>query len=54
MKKKEDPYRRVSLKKELVDVIEVFIKEHPEFGYRSIASFVEDAIRRRAEQLRII
>ena len=52
--KKGDSYRRVSLKKELVDAIEVFIHENKEYGYRSIANFVEDAIRRRSEQLKVI
>lgn len=42
------------MKKELVDAIEVFIHENKEYGYRSIANFVEDAIRRRAEQLNAI
>lgn len=50
----QQKYRRVSLKKELVDTIEKFIKKHPEFGYRSIAQFVEDAIRERAEKIRIL
>lgn len=44
-------YRRVSLKKELVDVVEKFIRNNPEYGYRSIAEFVEDAVRRRGEQV---
>ena len=47
-------YRKISLKKELCDEVEEFIREHPEFGYRSIAEFVEDAIRRRAEELGIL
>ena len=44
-------FRRISLKKELVDYVEEFIHDHPELGYRSIAQFVEDSMRRRAEEL---
>ena len=46
-------FRRISLKKELVDEIENYIETHPEHGYRSIAQFIEDAIRRRAENLHV-
>jgi len=47
-------YRRISLKKELVDAVESFIQRHADFGYRSIAEFVEDAMRKRAEALGIV
>ena len=46
-------FRRISLKKELVDEIENYVLTHPEHGYRSIAQFIEDAIRRRAEDLHV-
>ena len=44
-------HRRISLKKELIDRVEKFIEENPDHGYRSIAQFVEDAIRHRAEEI---
>jgi len=47
-------YRKISLKKELCDEIEKFIRKHPEYGFRSIAEFVEDAIRRRAFEMGIL
>lgn len=42
-----------SLKKELLDLVQRFIDEYPEYGFRSIAEFVEDAVRRRVDELRI-
>jgi hypothetical protein len=36
-----------------MEKIEQFIRDYPEHGYRSLAQFVEDAIRRRAEELRV-
>lgn len=44
-------YVKVSLKKELMETIRQFIHDYPEFGYRSLAQFVEDAVRRRVETL---
>lgn len=44
-------YSKLSLKKELADTIRKFIDAHPEYGYRSLAQFIEDAIRRRADEL---
>jgi len=46
-------YSKVSLKKEFMEKIEQFIREYPEHGYRSLAQFVEDAARRRADELRV-
>lgn len=46
-------YSKISLKKELMNKIEQFIKEYPEHGYRSLAQFIEDAVRRRADELRV-
>jgi hypothetical protein len=46
-------YSKISLKKEFMNKIEQFIKEYPEHGYRSLAQFIEDAVRRRAEELRV-
>lgn len=46
-------YTKLSVKKELMDKIQNFIDDYPELGYRSLAEFVEDATRRRAEELRV-
>lgn len=48
-----DDYKGLSLKKELLNLIEQFIKDYPEQGFRTLSQFVEDAIRRRAEELRV-
>jgi hypothetical protein len=47
-------YRKISIKKELGDVIEEFIEKNPRFGFRSVAGFAEDAMRKRAEALGIL
>jgi len=44
-------YRNISIKKELADIIEQFIESNPDFGFRSIAQFLEDAARERLEQI---
>jgi metal-responsive CopG/Arc/MetJ family transcriptional regulator len=55
----EGKYRSISLSKELVEVIEDFIKENPQASYKSIADFVTDAVRiklsihKRAQQMSI-
>lgn len=46
-------YSKLSLKKEFMEKIEQFIRDYPEHGYRSLAQFVEDAVRRRADELRV-
>jgi hypothetical protein len=46
-------YAKVSLKRELMDRVEQFIQDYPERGFRSLAQFVEDAVREKAEQLNI-
>ena len=48
-----DKYRGVSLNKELVGAIEVYVKAHPEMGYKSLADFVTDALREKCEKLGI-
>lgn len=45
-------YRNISMKTELADAIEDYIKAHLELGYRSLAQFLEDSSRRRLEELR--
>lgn len=45
-------YKNISIKSEFADSIEEFIKQRPQLGYRSIAAFLEDASRRRLEELK--
>ena len=45
-------FRNLSMKKEFADSLEEFINENPQHGYRSIAQFLEDAGRRRREELK--
>jgi hypothetical protein len=45
-------YRGISIKDEFATSVETFVNEHPEFGYRSIAQFLEDSARRRLEDLK--
>jgi hypothetical protein len=49
-----DRYRGVSLQRELVDKIEEYVKNHPETGYKSMADFITDALRKRCEELKIL
>lgn len=44
-------YRGISLQRDLVDMIENFIKVHSEMGYKSLADFATDAIREKCEKL---
>jgi len=44
-------YRGISLQRDLVDMIENFIKVHSEMGYQSLADFATDAIREKCEKL---
>ena len=44
-------FRGISLKRELVDDVQNFINEHPTIGYKNVAEFVSDAVRRRKEDL---
>ena len=48
-----DKYRGVTLQRELIDKVEQYIEDYPEQGYKSIADFVTDAVRRRAEELNV-
>lgn len=45
-------WRSISLRKELVQLIEQIIKRRPELGYASISDFITDAVRRRVEEIR--
>ena len=48
------PHRKLSIKKGLIDAVEKYMVENPDSGYRSLAEFVEDAIKRRSEELGIV
>lgn len=48
---KKPEFKSISIKEEFAESIEEFINEHPGLGYRSIAQFLEDASRRRLEEL---
>ena len=50
----ESKYTKVNLNRELADKIEQFIQDYPEHGYRTLGQFVEDAVRRRAEDLCVL
>jgi hypothetical protein len=49
---KKPEYKAISIKEEFAQSIEDFIGEHPTFGYRSIAQFLEDSARHRLEELK--
>ncbi|MDR2699947.1 MAG: hypothetical protein LBC12_03950 [Nitrososphaerota archaeon] len=51
MNEKEYAFTAINMKKEFMERIKDFIKNHPEFGYRSAAQFLEDASRRHYEEL---
>lgn len=45
-------YKSVSLPERLAELVERFIKNHKELGYRSTAEFVSEAVRLRLEKLK--
>jgi len=47
-----EKYRSISVKTELADLIEEFVNANRQYGYRSISQFMEDAARRRLEELK--
>ena len=38
-------YRTVKLPAKMLEAVEQLVKDHPEYGYSSIADFVKDAVR---------
>ena len=50
MPKEEQDFRGVSLKRELVEQVEKFVKEHPQ--YKSKADFVHEAVRVRIAEIK--
>ena len=45
-------YTGVSIKEEFAQSVEDFIKDHQTLGYRTLTQFIEDATRRRLEELK--
>ena len=52
MSKETKDFRGVSLKRELVEQVEAFVKENPQ--YKNIADFVHEAVRVRMEDIKKI
>jgi len=50
----ERGYKNISIKTEFAEAIEEFVKNNPRYGYRSIAQFMEDAARKRLEELKAL
>ena len=44
-------WRRISVRSELVQIIEEIIKKRPALGYASISDFITDSVRRRVEEI---
>jgi hypothetical protein len=49
---KKKRFRNLSLKTEFCDYIEAFINENPQYGYRKLAQFFEDAGRELLKELK--
>jgi hypothetical protein len=49
-----EKYRSISMQRELVDKVEDYVKSHPETGYKSLADFITDAVRKRFEELKTL
>lgn len=45
-------WKRVAIRKDLLETVEDVIAERPDLGYNSPTRFVEDAVRRRVEETR--
>lgn len=49
----ESDYIKINLNRNLAEMLRKFMEDYPEFGYRTLGQFAEDAIRRRADELRV-
>lgn len=49
----ESDYIKVNLNRSLATLLRQFINDYPEKGYRTLGQFVEDAVRRRMEELHV-
>jgi len=45
-------YKNLALPEEMVKAIEGFIQGNAEFGYKTVAEFVKDCVRRRLEEIK--
>ena len=48
----EDQFRRVAIRRGLIDAVEDFVEKNPQAGYKSIADFVQEAVRLRVQEIR--
>ncbi|NPA75606.1 MAG: hypothetical protein GXO25_05960 [Euryarchaeota archaeon] len=51
MKQNTDAWTAIRIPRAFKDSIDLFLIEHPELGYRSVAQFLVDSGRRRLEEL---
>ncbi|MBS7659602.1 hypothetical protein KEJ28_02785 [Candidatus Bathyarchaeota archaeon] len=49
----ESEYTKINLNRDLAELLRRFIEDYPEYGYRTLGQFVEDAVRRRMEELHV-
>jgi hypothetical protein len=43
-------YKTISIKIETIEMIEKFMKEHPEWGYTSVTEFIRESLRAEMEK----
>ena len=48
----QDQFRRVAIRRALIDAVEDFVEKNPETGYKSVADFVQEAVRLRIQEIR--
>lgn len=46
-----DQFRRVAIRRALIDAVEDFVEKNPQRGYKSIADFVQEAVRLRMDEV---
>jgi len=49
----EGDYVKINLNKSLAEKLRQFMEDYPEYGYRTLGQFAEDAIRSKAKELRV-
>ena len=47
----EDQFRRVAIRRGLIDAVEDFVEQNPHAGYKSVADFVQEAVRLRIQEI---
>lgn len=48
----QDQFRRVAIRRALIDAVEDFVEKNPQRGYKSVADFVQEAVRLRMQEIR--